>query len=228
MSKSKDLKERRKYPRYYPGAENKPKVIFFLENGQQFSVEVVNISRGGMLASTPDMDYFLEMDHQKIKIIEIIPPNREPFRCAGKILRIQPILQDRTCYCAVEFRKLDAKLMNAALPGRQTKTEKKKKKTLEQWEENIWQRVLAAGNYLQDKNAIEAQQQVYQNFSDITDHLSLEDRWWFFELLDEIKRLQPNIPDSLKSDFLTLCVAAHQKMQEDEKSGKMKIVHRKK
>ncbi|NOZ61836.1 MAG: PilZ domain-containing protein [Calditrichaeota bacterium] len=227
MSATKNLKERRKYPRYYPDQKNQPKVLFFLENGQQFSVDVVNISRGGMLASTPDMDYFLEMNHQKIKIIEIIPPNRKPFRCAGKILRIHPILEARACYCAVEFRKIDAKLAQSTIPPKAPKSRATQEKEKKQWESNIWNRVLEAENYFRTPQAADLQQRVYESFADITDHLSLEDRWWFFELLDEIKRQQPGVPEELKSDFLSLCDLAYQKIRENKKSGKMKVIHRK-
>ncbi|OQX85284.1 hypothetical protein B6D60_08130 [candidate division KSB1 bacterium 4484_87] len=227
MAATKDLKERRKYPRFYPDADNQPKVVFFLENGQQFSVDVVNISRGGMLASTPDMDYFLEMDHQKIKIIEIIPPNRKPFRCAGKILRIHPILEDRACYCAVEFRKIDSKLAESVVLSSPPKTRTKREEKNTDWEAEIWNRVLAAENYLKAPNAGEAQQRIYESFADITDSLSLEDRWWFFELLDEIKIKQPEIPEELKKDFLSLCELAFQKRKATKKSAKMKIIHRK-
>ena len=46
---------------------------------------------------------------------------------------------------------------------------------------------------------------VYDSFSDITENLSLEDKWWFYELLDEIKNREPNIPGELKQDFVNIC-----------------------
>ena len=98
--------ERRKFPRYYPDKKNQPRVTFIFDNGEKISVEVINISRGGMLASTTEMEHFLEMDQQKIKIIEIIPPDRKPFRCAGNLLRLHPMREDNRCYCAIEFRKI--------------------------------------------------------------------------------------------------------------------------
>ncbi len=82
--------ERRKHPRFYPDHNNLPKVSFHFEDGEQLSVDLINISRGGMFVSTPQIEQFLESDHQQIKIIEIVPPQRAPFRCSGKLLRLLP------------------------------------------------------------------------------------------------------------------------------------------
>ena len=46
---------------------------------------------------------------------------------------------------------------------------------------------------------------VYDSFDDITSKLSLEEKWWFFEIIDEMKRREPDYPDGLKRAYIKLC-----------------------
>lgn len=225
MKRTNDSGERRKYQRFYPDQDNLPKVSFFFDNDEKVSVEIINISRGGMLASTTQMENFLDNEHQKIKTIEIFPPNGQPFRCAGKLLRLYPLLEDEKCYCAVEFRKInnnekDSKINTEILAQNEPIVNLEKDNLADE----ILTRVYKVTNYLKIENvdqAAEIRKQVYDTFSDITDHLSLEDRWWFFELLDEIKSLQPDCPEALKIDFLKLCVTGQRNAQININKGRM-------
>ena len=68
-----------------------------------------------------------------------------------------------------------------------------KQKQNRQFENDILQRVQGTKNYVLEKNLKQAaifRESVYDSFADITQNLSIEDRWWFYELLDEIKTRQ--------------------------------------
>ena len=228
MKRTKDLGERRKHQRFYPDQNNLPRVSFIFKNNEKVSVEVINISRGGMLASTTQMENFLDNDHQKIKLIEIFPPNRQPFRCAGKLLRLNALLEDEKCYCAVEFRKIDDKEKDDKI---YTEISAQNEPIIDLEKDNfsdeILTRVSEATNYIKIEDleqAAEIRKQVYDTFSDITDHLSLEDRWWFFELLDEIISLQPDYPESLQNDFLNLCLIGLRNAAKNINQSKMGLV----
>jgi len=220
--------ERRKFPRYYPDKKNQPRVSFIFDNGEKISVEVINISRGGMLASTTEMEHFLEMDQQKIKIIEIIPPDRKPFRCAGNLLRLHPMREDNRCYCAIEFRKIGEEDIKKEHPrqGSNTDTRSAEQADLE-IKNKILNRVSKASNYTKTEDqqrAMEIRKSVYNSFADITDHLSLEDKWWFFELLDEMKRREPDYHEALKEDFLNLCLKGLKNGPDQDNGTKLGLI----
>ena len=228
MNQKKNSGERRQHPRYFPEKDNQPEVRFIFNDGEKVSVEVVNISRGGLLGSTSGIEQFLEMDHHKIKVIEIIPPTKEPFRCAGKLLRLHPILEDEKCFCAVEFCKIEDEDKKTELEvSLETPLVKDEDEVIAKFETEIIKRVAQAGNYLQDQNikqTTKMRKAVYDSFSDITKNLSLEDKWWFFELLDEMKSREPDIPEELKKDFIKLCKNGLQDYSKDKKWPKLGLV----
>ena len=46
---------------------------------------------------------------------------------------------------------------------------------------------------------------VYDDFMAESKKLALEERWFFYEIIDEMKRFEPNYPEGLKTEFLRLC-----------------------
>ena len=46
---------------------------------------------------------------------------------------------------------------------------------------------------------------LYDVFEDIAHPLSLEDRFYFYELLEEMKKYEPHYPEKLKREFLNFC-----------------------
>jgi len=226
MKQKKNSGERRQHPRFFPEKDNQPEVRFIFNDGEKVSVEVVNISRGGLLGSTSGIEQFLEMEHHKIKVIEIIPPNKEPFRCAGELLRLHPIQEDNRCFCAVEFCKIEDEDKKTE-PEESLEPTLVKDEVIANFEIEIIKRVKQAGNYLQDQNieqATKMRKSVYNSFSDITKNLSLEDKWWFFELLDEIKTREPDLPEELKMDFIDLCKSGLKNSSKNEKRPKLGLV----
>ncbi|MBD3289669.1 hypothetical protein GF337_12760 [candidate division KSB1 bacterium] len=51
---------------------------------------------------------------------------------------------------------------------------------------------------------VEVRRLAYNSFDDITEYLTIEEKWWFFEMLDEMKRHEPNYPENLKRAFFKL------------------------
>jgi len=229
MKQKKDSKERRQHPRFYPDEQNLPEVRFIFDDGEKVSIDIVNISRGGLLGSTSSIEQFLEIDHHKIKVIEIMAQNKDPFRCAGKLLRLHPLREDNKCFCAVEFCKTGEE-EPASEPEKKSETlpQKPAKESNYQFDIEIFKRVAKAENYLQIPNndqATKIRKAVYDSFTDITENLPLEDRWWFFELLDEIKKREPNIPDELKQDFVNICkIGLKSGFSADRKKVKLGLV----
>ena len=57
---------------------------------------------------TSSIEHFLGIEDQNIDLVEIIFPDKEPFRCTGRILRLQPSTSENKCFCAVEFGDFEA------------------------------------------------------------------------------------------------------------------------
>ena len=71
----------------------------------------------------------------------------------------------------------------------------------------ILQRIEQVENYahIDDlEKEIEVRRQAYNSFDDITEYLTIEEKWWFFEMLDEMKRYEPHYPKNLKKAFVEL------------------------
>jgi hypothetical protein len=209
MEQSKKWIEKRRHPRYYPDRKNTPKVSFSMNGNEKVSVDVINISQGGMLGYTAHNDYTTDNNHKKIREIEIIFPGKLPFYCSGNLLRIHPTRESVKCFCAIQFDEVgfdDNK--------NQLSIGERIEHSLQPIEEVIVPdglfitRLQQFENYMKVKNpqlASEIRRSVYDSFDDITSDLSFEEKWWFFEMVDELKRHEPDYPDSLKEAFINLC-----------------------
>ena len=226
MKPKKETRERRKHPRYYPDEENQPQVSFIFDDGEKISVEVVNISRSGIFGSTTSIEHFIDADNQKINIIEIFPPNNKPFRCAGKLLRVHPLSEDNKCFIAVEFCKIGEEESLPLENNENLELKSPEKKELMS-DDELLSRVEQAENYMKimdTEQASKIRKIVYDSFNDITYNLSLEDKWTFFELLDEMQSRQPNYPEELKQDFIKLCRIGLEGYPEEPKEVKLRLV----
>lgn len=263
MTRNQKLEDRRKFPRYQPDQKNTPAVKFIFSGSSKVSINTINISKGGLMGYTSSIEHFLGIQDQFIDVIEIIFPNKEPFRCSGRILRLQPSINENKCYCAVEFGKTvsgeiesfgsthtsealnsdhnsnnnngrtkfsdssiynepletndgdlffdlqpAAKNSNSQIFDSPPETDSQKENNPPQipdWK--IVKRIRNIENYanIDDvEKEVEIRRQAYNSFDDITDHLTIEEKWWFFEMLDEMKRHEPNYPENLKQAFFQL------------------------
>lgn len=201
--------ERRKHQRYYPDRKNQPQVHFMLNGGDKFSVDVVNISQGGLLGYTFNHKYFSGNNHRKIKDVEIVFPGRLPFHCSGKVIRVQQSRGQQKCFCAIQFDKNGYDKNHAPLNiGDKIQQSLHPAKQIVIPDQIFLDRVFNAENYFKIEDprlASDTRKKVYDSFDDITSKLELEEKWSFFEMVDELKRLEPNYPENLKQAFVNLC-----------------------
>ena len=209
MEQQKRIIERRQHPRYYPDMKNQPRVIFIFNNGENITINVVNISRGGLMGYTNSIEHFLGIEHQQINIIDITFPDKLPFRCSGTLLRLQPTREEIKCFCAVKFHQdgFDENQNKINVADQIDKSQQIMKKIVIP-DKQFLLRVEKAKNYWEIEDSeleSEIRKSVYDSFDDITVNLSLEEKWWFFEILDEMIRKEPNYPEGLKRAYINLC-----------------------
>ena len=180
-----------------------------LNGGDKFSVDVVNISQGGLLGYTFNHNFFSCDNQRKIKDVEIVFPGRLPFHCSGKLIRVQQSREQQKCFCAIQFDKngYDEK-------QDQLNIGEKIQQSLSPTEEIIipdqifLDRVRDTENYFKIEDpplASDVRKKVYDSFDDITSKLELEEKRSFFEMIDEMKRQEPDCPKGLKQAFINLC-----------------------
>jgi len=201
--------ERRKHPRYYPDRKNQPKVSFVLNGREKIAVEVVNISCGGLFGYASSADRFVEIDYRKVPVIEIGFPEKQLFSCSGTLVRVQPARQKNKCFCAISFDQVgfDENKKYLVMAEEIEQLQKPIPKIIIK-DQQFMTRIKRAENYTAIKDPqmnAKTKRYVYDSFDDVTAHLSLEEQCWFFEILDEMKRREPNYPDDLKRAFLNLC-----------------------
>jgi len=228
---SKKFIERRKHQRYYPDRKNQPQVHFMLNGGDKFSVDVVNISQGGLLGYTFKHNFVSVNNHRKIKDVEIIFPGRLSFHCSGKLIRVQPTREQRKCFCAIQFDKngydenhdplnIGEKIQQSLHPAKEIVIP----------DQIFLNRVTNSENYFNIQDpwlASEARNKVYDSFDDITSKLELEEKRSFFEMVDELKKREPDWSEDLKQAFVNLCrVGMEQAMKKKfELDGRYKVVN---
>ncbi|MEE4310643.1 MAG: PilZ domain-containing protein [candidate division KSB1 bacterium] len=202
--------ERRAHPRLYPKKQSEqPKVIFHFNRQLKIAVNTINISTGGMMGYTPSIEHFLGIEDQHIKKVEIAFPNKKKILCSGKILRVQPVLSENRCYCAVEFgdiEKPDKQRANKAVSAPVEVVESTDEREID--EKELLDRLKSLGSYGKTRD-IDVEEKIFQKalavFADVTKNLTAEEKWFFHDLLDEMKRKEPDYPPALKKAFLKLC-----------------------
>jgi len=196
--------ERRRYYRLVPSSSEKLQADFYFLQGKHCQAEVVNLSPGGLLC-------YLETGLEYLGVGVIIPridiriPYKPVVTYAGEILRIQHAAQGKVCFCAIQFIKY------GGLKDRLKASSGKIPRERRQIPDAVFlKRLQEAEDYTQlediEKEII-VRNQVYQSFNDIAEALPLEERWFFYEILDEMKRCEPNYPEGMKREFLRLCRA---------------------
>lgn len=209
MEPQKRLIERRVHPRYYPDRKSQPKVNFIFSEADRVAVEVLNISQGGLFGYTSGTNQFIRFGHPRINLIEISFPEKSPFRCSGRLLRVQPTREQNKCFCAIELDRtgIDEQRAQINVASEIEQAHRPIKKVLVH-EQKFIDRLKNADNYfhIKDRNlSAITRRKIYDSFDDVTAKLTLEEQWWFYEIIDEMKRIEPEYPDNLKNAFLSLC-----------------------
>ncbi|NOY77910.1 MAG: PilZ domain-containing protein [Calditrichaeota bacterium] len=198
---TKPQKERRRYYRLRPSMPEKILAeIFFLGN-KHCTVQVVNLSPGGVLVYTT---HCAEKFHKGdiLPRIDLQFPHKSPITYAGEIVRLEPTGDPDAIYCAIKFEKF------GGLTGTKIPSKKAAKINTVQEEAIFLTRLRQAENYTnQDsiQDEIRMRTHVYESFRDITEHLRMEERWFFLEVLDELKRQEPAYSQGLLKEYLRFC-----------------------
>lgn len=214
-----DVADRREHTRYYPDEKNTPKAYFIFSDGTKVPIYPINISRGGMMGFISNIEHFVEIKDQNIDLIEIHFPDKKMFRSSGRILRLQTGLKENKYFCAVEFSDIEksrgVKKKDSAL----TSDEPELTDNQDAIDWKIIQRIKKVENYYNIDNidrGLLLRQRAYDSFDDIVEHLTIEEKWLFYEMLDEMKRYEPDYPENLKQAFLRLCRVGNDESIENE------------
>lgn len=198
--------ERRKYYRLAPSLPQPLRADIYLTKGEPYAVEVVNVSPGGLLCYAAAEQCGFAVG-QPIQRIDIFFPNKKPVHYSGVIRRLQPSQQQGRYFCAIEFTKISRK-GEVLGPSKDASLQRKVNEVATTPGAEFLHRVRRIENYTKCRDAkkeIEIRLRAYKSFSDISAILPTEERWWFFEILDEMKRREPDYPEGLKREFLKLC-----------------------
>jgi hypothetical protein len=209
MEQERKWTERRRHPRYSPDRKNYPKVNFAANGAAKVPIDVVNISQGGMLGFTIKNDFMTENNHTRIKEIEIVFPGKLPFYCSGNLLRVHPTSGVHKCLCAIQFDEIGFDRNKKQLRiGERIENSLRPIEDVIIPDEIFINRLEKFDNYMKindPKLGSEIRKSVYDSFDDITSNLSLEEKWYFFEMADELKLREPEYPAALKESFINLC-----------------------
>lgn len=194
-------KERRRYYRLQPSMPEKILAeIFFLGN-THCTAQVVNLSPGGILIyTTSSAEKFHKGDI--LPRIDLHVPHKSSVTYAGEIIRIEPTGDPKAIYCAIKFEKY------GGITGVKVPSKKAIVADAIRDEAIFLTRLRQTENYThQDsiRDEIRMRTHVYESFRDIAENLRMEERWFFFELLDELKRQEPDYSPGLLKEYLRLC-----------------------
>ena len=171
-----------------------------LQDGTVTSVEIVNYSLAGLL--------FYADFRLKLKINDYIPKICLEFRrkpevhFAGEIVRLEH--GEDKAFCGIRFVEKRAKEKAKSKPARPKPTDDIPDEIKLKWSKKL----RSLSNYMRIDNLEEqmkAEEAAYGAFKAVTDKLNMEERWWFFEMLDELKRKEPFYPPRLLQEFVMIC-----------------------
>lgn len=201
--------ERRAYPRYSPDRKSQPIVNFIFSEEERIAVEVLNISKGGLFGYTSGAKQFIRFGHPRTNLIEISFPEKSSFRCKGRLLRVQATREQNKCFCAIKLDRIgiDANQSQVDVGSEIERAHRPRKKVLVH-EEKFIDRLKSAENYLHIPDgtlSAMVRRIVYDSFDDVAAKLTIEEKRLFYEILDEMKRFEPDYPENLRKAFLSLC-----------------------
>jgi len=194
-------KERRRYYRLRPSMPEKILAeIFFLGN-KHCTTQVANLSPGGVLVYTTSC---AEKFHKGdiLPRVDLQFPHKSSVTYAGEIIRLEPTGDPRAIYCAIKFEKY------GGMTGTKIPSKKAAKINTVREEAFFLTRLRQAENYTRQESIqdeIRMRTHVYESFRDISENLRMEERWFFFELLDELKRQEPAYSQGLLKEYLRFC-----------------------
>ncbi len=191
--------ERRSYYRLQPAVEPEPQATFEVD-GKIFDVKVVNLSPGGLLCYVNEKLTSITTDTFIPKIV-IKVADKKPVIYAGIIVRVQPTTEAQKKFCGIKFVKFGEKVL-------QKKNIPAKSFIMDADDEMFLQRLSSCKSYLRVSSIdeeIKMRKMIYDKFQQESENLPIDERWYFHEVVDEMKLREPDYPEGLKVEFLRLC-----------------------
>ncbi len=194
-------KERRRYYRLQPSMPGKILAEIFFLGDKHCTAQVVNLSPGGILVyTTESAEKFHKGDI--LPRVDLELPRKSSVTYAGEIIRLEPTGDPAAIYCAIKFEKY------GGMTGVKIPSKKGVKIDIVREEAVFMTRLRQAENYTRQESVrdeIRVRTRVYESFRDIAENLRMEERWFFFELLDELKRQEPAYSEGILKEYLRLC-----------------------
>ena len=197
----KSILERRTYYRLKPTVPEKVEAAIFFLDGSRCSAEVINLSPAGLLC-------YCTTSVEKFHLEDIFPridlhiPHKPVVTYAGRLVRKEATGDPKAFYFAIKFEKFGG-IEGVKIPSR-----KKGKPLGPEADDLFLTRLRQAENFMRAASYYEETRlrtRLYHSFEDVTARLRLEEKWFFLELLDELKRQEPAYSPGLLKEFLRLC-----------------------
>ena len=194
--------EKRRYYRVQPREVTEPRADMEID-GREIDLTVVNISPGGILCYVSKDETGVEKGGF-IDTLTVRMPEKKPVTYSGQIVRTQTTPDSPAKFCAIEFVQFGEKVLEKG-----SKPIKSVPPTDDT--DRYYLHRLESIKFPSEARTIHAEirinQMLYDAFSDIALRLAIEERWFFYEVLDSMKAQQPDYPDQLKMEFFRLCRA---------------------
>ncbi|MDQ7054714.1 MAG: PilZ domain-containing protein [candidate division KSB1 bacterium] len=212
------LDRRRNYRIDVPDSDIPVRGELQLVDGTVIPVEVINYSVSGLFCYGP-RDLPLQ-ENDVLDRIRLLFRRKPTVEFSGEVVRIQKNADN--VFCGIRF--FDRSRKPAAAPAPQ-KTRKPGEITDEM--KSRWiDKIHSVPNYFRVSNIDEqmkAERIAYSAFEDLTENFTVEERWWFYEMLDELKRKEPFYPPRLLHEFILVCEYGYSAIpaRPDWQSGKV-------
>ena len=193
------IDENRRYYRLQPKEED-PRA--FLEIGRlKVDLTVVNLSPGGLLCyiSAKETSVFNGLFVPKITVQM---PKKKPIIYSGIVIRAEVVKESESKFCAIEFVRFQKKVLSK---GSKPVNEIAPSRDADRFFIHRLESIKFLDGPHSFKEETHEKEMLYNAFEDIADRLPIEERWFFLEILDDMKSREPNYPEGLKLEFLRFC-----------------------
>ncbi len=181
----------------------------FINDARVPAVTPLNFSAGGMLCAIELGDLALAQG-QKVDCIQLVFPHKPPLAFSGTVVRLEAQERTHDYLCAIRFESM---LSADSVPSaRYDAARLVRRVKAGEVSDALIQRLKFLPNYMQMSNpekAANVREQVYSSFKAVLGSLEPGERWWFCEVLDALKSMEPQYPFGLLEEYLRLCKKAY-------------------
>lgn len=172
-------------------------------------VTPLNFSAGGLLCAV-DLGDLALAPGQRVDCVQLVFPQKPPLAFAGTVVRMEALPKRPGYLCAIRF---DDILCADSVPDGGYDLDRLARviKTGEVSDALI-ERLKLLPNYMQmtrPEKAANVREQVYASFKAVLGSLDPGERWWFTEVLDALKVMEPRYPFGLLEEYIRLCKKAY-------------------